>query len=69
MGIGVLMGVMVHYSWTASVFQIMLLDFCVSATDQIRGLFVDQPVGSDPGVSGILGYASLFHVFLDVGQS
>jgi hypothetical protein len=30
-------------------------------------LFLAGPIGLGPGVSGILGYTSLFHVFLDVG--
>jgi hypothetical protein len=66
MGRGVPMGVMICYSWIASVFQVMLLFFYVSATDQISGLFLAGPIGVGPGVSGILSYASLFHVFLDV---
>jgi hypothetical protein len=49
-------------------FQITLLFFYVSATDQVSGLFLAGPIRVGPGVSGILGYASLFHVFLDVGQ-
>jgi hypothetical protein len=44
------------------------VDFCVSATDRISRLFLAGPIGVGPGISGICGYASLFHVFLDVGQ-
>jgi hypothetical protein len=46
----------------------LLLCFRSHFYSSVFQLFLAGPIRLGPSVLGIFGYASLFHVFLDVGQ-
>jgi hypothetical protein len=56
------------YSWIQASCTADAVDWYVSATDQISGLFLAGPIGVGPGISGIFGYASMFHLDHDMSR-